>query len=51
MIYVYHCQHCDKTIEVEKSISDASRREYCECGEEMGKVYKVASIKTGDGIK
>ena len=51
MIYVYHCSHCDKDVEIEKSMSDASRIEYCECGEEMGKVYSLASIKTGDGVK
>jgi len=51
MTYVYHCSHCDKTIEVEKSMSDASRKEYCECGAVMEKVYSLASIKTGDGVK
>ena len=51
MTYAYHCPHCDKTIEVEKSMSEASSREYCECGEEMAKVYSLASIKTGDGVK
>ena len=51
MTYVYHCSHCDKDVEIEKSMSDASRREFCECGEEMAKVYSLASIKTGDGVK
>ena len=35
MTYVYHCPHCDKDIEIEKSISEASRREFCGCGDEM----------------
>jgi putative FmdB family regulatory protein len=51
MTYVYHCSHCDKTIEVEKSISEASSIEYCKCGDEMAKVYSLASIKTNDGVK
>lgn len=51
MIYVYHCSHCDKDVEIEKSMSESSRREHCECGEEMEKVYSLASIKTGDGVK
>lgn len=51
MTYVYHCPHCDKEVEIEKSISEASRIEFCECGEEMAKVYSLESIKTGDGVK
>lgn len=51
MTYLYHCSYCDKTIEVEKSMSETSCREYCECGREMGKIYKIASIKTSDGVK
>lgn len=51
MIYVYHCPKCDKYVEIEKSMSEASRIEFCECGEEMWKVYSLASIKTGDGVK
>lgn len=51
MIYIYYCYKCDKTVEVEKSMNDASRKEYCECGQEVGRVYKVASIKTNDGVK
>lgn len=51
MTYVYHCPHCDKDVEIEKSISEASRKEHCECGEVMAKVYSVGGIKTGDGVK
>ena len=51
MTYVYHCSHCYKTVEVKKEMKDALKREYCECGKEMGKVYKLSSIKTGDGVK
>ena len=51
MIYVYHCQYCDKDVEIEKSMSEASLREFCECGKEMRKVYSLASIKTNDGVK
>ena len=51
MTYLYHCPHCDKDVEIEKSINEASLREFCECGKEVGRVYKVASIKTGDGVK
>lgn len=32
-------------------MKEDSMREYCECGKEMGKVYKLSSIKTGDGVK
>jgi len=51
MNYTYHCSRCDATVEIIKPTSDASRHEYCKCGREMGKVYNVPSIKTGDGVK
>ena len=51
MTYVYHCPHCDKEVDIEKSMSEASRKEYFECGAVMAKVYSLASIKTCDGVK
>lgn len=51
MTYLYHCPHCDKEVDIEKSMNEASRKEHCECGEVMAKVYSLSSIKTGDGVK
>ena len=51
MCYDYFCDKCKKKYEIVKIVKDYNREEFCECGEEMAKVYSLASIKTGDGVK
>lgn len=53
MIYLYTCQQCNKTIEIEKSMYVASRKEKCvTCDSELVRVYSAVGIKTfGDGVK
>lgn len=51
MTYTYKCKECGELVEIDKPMSEASRREFCECGEEMAKVYSLAGIKTNDGVK
>lgn len=51
MTYNYFCDNCKKAKEVSKAVRDYNRVETCECGNVMRKVFSVASIKTGDGVK
>ena len=51
MKYIYVCDQCQKVVEIDKPMSEASRHEYCKCGREMSKVYSAPSIKTWDGVK
>ena len=51
MTYTYTCHKCNKTVDIIKSVKDSGNEEKCICGEVMGKVFNIVSIKTGDGCK
>lgn len=51
MKYIYVCDQCQKIVEINKPMSEASKEERCECGEVMKRIYNSVGIKTNDGIK
>jgi len=52
MTYQYKCEHCEKEIEITKSIYSSSRIESCQvCNSELKRIYTSSGIKTGDGFK
>ena len=51
MTYNYICDKCQKKYEITKRVKDYNRKELCECGEVIRKVYNAVSIKTNDGYK
>ena len=51
MKYIYVCDQCQKVVEIDKPMSEASKEERCECGEILQRVYNIMGIKTGDGTK
>lgn len=51
MRYPYRCNNCGKEKVINKSMNESSRKEICECGAEMVRVFVVSAIKTGDGVK
>jgi len=51
MRYCYRCSLCNEIIEIDKPMEDASVLEYCDCGNELDRVYTSPSVWTGDGIK
>lgn len=52
MKYLYKCEHCGTTKEIEKPIKESSRIEHCDsCECELKRVYTASTIKTGDGVK
>lgn len=48
---MFLCPLCNKTIDVIKSVKDYNRKETCECGQTMHKVFNAPTIKTNDGVK
>jgi len=52
MVYVYKCKKCDEEFMITKPMSKAARVENCnKCKIQMVRVYNIAGIKTGDGVK
>ena len=51
MKYIYVCDQCQKVVEIDKPMSEASKEERCECGLVLQRVYNTGMIKTRDGIK
>jgi putative FmdB family regulatory protein len=52
MTYDYECKKCNKKKTVHKPMSQADKEEKCtKCKKPMARVWSIASIKTGDGIK
>jgi len=51
MRYCYRCSLCNEIIEIDKPMEDASDQEYCDCGQELERVYTSPRIRTGDGLK
>ncbi len=52
MIYLYKCDNCNKEVEIEKSMSEASKIEKCfSCKKQLVRVFISSAIKTSDGYK
>lgn len=51
MMYDYECTECKAVFDIRKSISEASRNEYCpKCYHKAKRIYN-SSINTADGFK
>lgn len=51
MKYSYYCDKCNKEKEIIKPLSEYDKKEICECGKTMRKVFSISSILTKDGVK
>lgn len=51
MKYDYECPSCQEVIEIDKSFTEAQRKEYCpKCKQELIRLFGVMKIVTG-GMK
>ena len=54
MIYVFKCKHCRTEKEVVRPMADAHKRQKCDCGKYMQRVYgglEPKHINSGKGWK
>ena len=43
-IYEYKCEKCDLTVDINKMMSESSRKEFCTCGKELRRVLTPLGI-------
>jgi putative FmdB family regulatory protein len=48
MIYTYECEHCKTKVDITKSMKDATRKEFCNCGREMRRVFNPLGVTWAD---
>jgi len=52
MRYLYECKKCNKTITINKPMSESSKEEHCDtCDSVIERIFVAPSIGTNDGFK
>jgi putative FmdB family regulatory protein len=46
-VYIYHCDQCNKDVEITKPMSKAVQKETCICGTSLRRVYNALAVCWG----